>query len=514
MATAKSKEKEEKAIRKNCSVESHGDKIVLPEGMTEDEGIEWLRRHKEENERVVAVSEVVEAFPADGAYALTTALSEKYGWTSLVPTPSFWGPTPPAMIGIPTDAKGGSVQVPWGRIQIPGVSGHIETSAMIKDGRWLFVIGGEVRRKNEAEVKEIANLTRDIIRTRSMYRGKAIKVKFVHADPRQGFDPRAECPSFIDCSTINEAELILNDKVRAQIDTAILTPIEKTEICRTHKIPLKRGILLEGPYGTGKSLTAYLTAKASERHGWTFIYLSDVGQLQKAIFFAKQYSPAVIFAEDIDRVVTGERTIEMDQILNTIDGIDTKDSEIIVVLTTNHIDRISKAMLRPGRLDAIVSFQKPDAKSVERLVRMYGRDLVPVGLEFPAVCDKMANHIPSVIREMVERAKLAAIRNQDVGKKLILSAADLDLAADSMLEHVKFMEDRPFDARTTPLGQISDIVAKGLGGALGAAVAEGLKSTEVVKQAAAMWADRERKEAAAAPGNGARNVTPPVMVKS
>lgn len=480
----------EKKERKMCNVTVSGDKIILPDGMEPDEAITWIKRHMEENEREIAISEVVEAFPADGAWALTNALSQKYGWTSLIPSPGFWSMNPPQMIGVPTDAKGGTVQVPWGRIQIPKVHGHIDTSATIKDGRWVFVIAGRIKRKNEAEVKEIADLTRQFVKEKSLYKGKAIKMNFMEANP-EVFNIHQECPGFIDCDLIKEEELILNDNVLTLIEEALLTPIKKTKICRKHKIPLKRGILLEGIYGTGKSLTAYLAAKCAEQYGWTFIYLNSVAHLQKAIFFAKQYAPAIVFAEDIDRVVAGERTIGMDEILNTIDGIDTKSSEIITVLTTNNITSINPAMLRPGRLDAIISFETPNQKSVERLIRMYGRDLIDKDMKFDAACDKLIGQIPAVIRETVERAKLGAISRQKSEKEpLRLNSIDLENAAEGMLHHVKFMQGRKFDPAQTPLGQILTLLGKSLGEALG--------SAEIVKEIIKVKVEAEKT----ANGNG------------
>src|SRR5262249_9702485 len=112
-----------------------------------------------------------------------------------------------------------------------------------------------------------------------------------------------------------------------------------------------------------KTLTAYVTAKKSSSNNWTFIYLDRVAGLHEAFRFAKQYAPSVIFAEDIDRAVNGDdRTTDIDDVLNTIDGIESKGGEIITILTTNHVDQINRAMLRPGRLDAVISIQAPDAE--------------------------------------------------------------------------------------------------------------------------------------------------------
>ena len=66
----------------------------------------------------------------------------------------------------------------------------------------------------------------------------------------------------------------------------------------------------------------------------------------------------------------------MDEILNVIDGIESKGTEIITVLTTNNLGNITSAMLRPGRLDAIVSVRAPDAKAAQQLVRLYAGTLL------------------------------------------------------------------------------------------------------------------------------------------
>ena len=141
---------------------------------------------------------------------------------------------------------------------------------------------------------------------------------------------------------------------------------------------MKRGVLLGGKYGTGKTLAATVAARLAQDNGITYVYTPRADELGDAIAFAKQYqSPAcVVFCEDIDRQVTGQRTVAMDDILNILDGVDTKTDNIITVLTTNHLDNVNQAMLRPGRLDAIINVETPDAYTAERLVRHYGGEAI------------------------------------------------------------------------------------------------------------------------------------------
>jgi len=423
--------------------------IVLPAGMDYRDAMKWLERKNEEQSRKVSINETLDAYPLDGALALHKAMARKYGWTHLIPTPSFFGENPPAMIGVRVGAgQNDVVQVAWGRMEIPGVSGYIETGFTFEGLQPKFVINGVVRRKHEGEVAELAQEARKILRAESIYRGKALRVKFVSKDEANSLEDFN--PKFIDISGVREDELIFPEETRELISTNLFTPIEKTELCRKHKIPLKRGVLLAGPYGVGKTLTANVAAKKCVENKWTFIYLETVTDLQQAIHFARLYSPAVIFAEDIDQLVRQDRKRDdvINGVLNTIDGVDTKSSEIVVALTTNHVDQVSKAMLRPGRLDAVIHVPPPDMDAAMRLVRLYARDLLDPSEDLTIVGQELSGRIPAVIREVVERSKLGALSRSNGTEALRVTSRDLVLSARGMLAHLELLAPKEEDKRS------------------------------------------------------------------
>lgn len=437
-------------------------RITMPEKMTTRDAINSLYLLAEQEDQPVAISEEFNAFPLDGAYALSKALDRKYGWSILQSRPPesfFDAETPPAMIGMEIGPHE-TIQVPWGRIGLPGVEGHLETEATMKGGRLVFVLGGKVKRKHEAEVHELANDVRKILRQESVYRGKAILVDFTQE--KGGFGPLpSPPPKFMDLSGIDEDELVFSREVANAIADSVFTPIEETEKCKAAGVPLKRGVLLAGPYGVGKTLTARVAAVKAERHGWTFVYLENVEDLPQAIAFARQYSPAVIFAEDIDRVCGVERTEEANRILNTIDGIDSKTAELLVVLTTNHVDEIHDAMLRPGRLDHKIEVLPPDKAAAERLIRIYGRGLVADSVDLSTPAEMLAGEKPATIREAVERSKLSAIRAGRANDgSLVILAEDLIHAAESLrLEPQPKHRDR--DHRSE-LEKIAQVIVNGI----------------------------------------------------
>lgn len=446
-------------------LERRGTKIILPDTpaeMTLDEGIQCLLRLKKQEEAEVAINEEVDALPYEGAVAFIEALRRIYGWVNPVPTPGFFGPRPPHMVGVEV-GPGQFIQVPWGRIEIPGIEGYLNTSGTEREGLERFVIGGVVRQKFIGQVRKIAELTRQIVREESIYRGKALRL---NVDEDSG-DVNFNNIKFLDLSGVNEEELVYPETVMEQVKVNLFTPLEHTQVCRDNHIPLNTSVLFEGPFGTGKTLGAYVAAKKGVANGWTFIYLSRASGLKEALLFAKKFQPALIFAEDIDRVTSGDRDEETDDILNTIDGVDTKGCEIITVLTTNEVTKINKAMLRPGRLDAVITIGAPDAEAVNKLIRIYSKGQLAPTEDLTAVGKELQGQIPATIREVVERSKKYSVRRGTVDGKLTITADDLLRSAQGMKMHLELLnrdDKRPATAGEKLAEALTDLTHAGMNG--------------------------------------------------
>lgn len=421
-------------------VENKGSKIILPDDphkMRVNEAITTLKSIQKAEETEVSIHEEINAYPLDGAFAFMQVLQQAYGWATAVPTPGFFGPTPPVMVNLEV-GFGEHKQVIWGDFEIPNITGKLKTGATTTDdGRYIFCLRGTVLKKDQDQVKLIADAVRKYVLEGSVYKGKAIRLR---TDSDGSFNPE-KAPAFMDLSNVNVDELVYSDSIMEQVETNLFTPIKHTEVCRKHQVPLKRTILLEGPYGTGKTMAANVTAKHAEANGWTFIYLDRVQSLDEAVIFARQYAPAVVFSEDIDRVMTGGRSIKVDDILNNVDGVDSKNAEVICVLTTNHVEKIEKAMLRPGRFDAIINILPPDAEAAKKLMIQYGRGLLnEANLEEAG--EELAGQIPAVIREAVERAKLYAIKRTEIAdEEVTLTGADVAAAARAMKHHLDLLKE-------------------------------------------------------------------------
>lgn len=405
-------------------IKRHGEQITLPEAMSLDDAIKTLQRRAAYEEEATTFFEDIDVFPFDGAHALLRVMEAEYGWAENVR--QDW--EPPAMIAVRTGHRpGDKVEVPWSPFRLPApLNGIIEPGFTMKDGRFIFRLKSTIKRRDEALARKLFNNVRAYLLTQSIYQGKAIAVRFLDSE---GNPLRMPEPEFID-TDVNERALTFPADTMAAVRTNLFIPIQRLGDLIANDIPVKRGVLLGGVYGTGKTMTAKVASKFAVEAGLTFIYVRRADELSRSIQFAKSYStPAVVvFCEDIDQVTSGDRDVDMNDILNTLDGVDTKTMNLITILTTNHVDRITQAMLRPGRLDAVITIPPPDPAAVEKLLRIYGNGAIPANANLSEVAQELAGAIPAIIAEVVKRAKLSQLALQAPGTKIV------ELSATALLE--------------------------------------------------------------------------------
>ena len=148
-------------------------------------------------------------------------------------------------------------------------------------------------------------------------------------------------------------------------------------------IPWKLGIILHGQPGSGK--TSLIHALASDL-GFDIKYIKSLHGLGAAFMSGARKDLFVI--EDIDTIAGAlNRTPGVDgadergmsgsplhEILNAMDGMQTPDG-LKFIVTTNHLDRLDPAIVRPGRIDEVVEIGPLSRESARAMfIAFYGHD--------------------------------------------------------------------------------------------------------------------------------------------
>jgi len=448
---------EKKNIVDVCEIRRWDEKFIgLPEEMSFKEGIKVLYKQDQYEEQLVDVSEKVVGFPWDVARAFAKALKTSFGFADAASTKGgFLGmmDVPPKLINVEV-RHGVTEEVPWGAFELPNTDGAKVTMdvANTESGDLAVSFSSEMKRKYSNILKELCSLTRQILAEESIYKGQALRVQFKDENGDLRVIPKV---SFIPPAMLNEDILIFNRSLEKVIEDHVYSPLRWPKEAKMLGRDFRRGILLTGKHGTGKTLLTCRIAREAEKNNITTVYIDDISELPEALRFAQTYAPAVVIGEDIDRAVNLQRDGLTNRIMNTLDGLDTKEHEIMVVVTTNNPEMLHEGFLRAGRIDHRIFVDPPDVDAIERLLWAYGGMLIEEGEDLSEVATVLweSSIKPCHVKNVLDRAKDSLLnRVMKAGgniKTAKLVAEDLLTAAHSFqneedgLKNVKVVEERP-----------------------------------------------------------------------
>ncbi|RYP71222.1 hypothetical protein DL771_004914 [Monosporascus sp. 5C6A] len=158
--------------------------------------------------------------------------------------------------------------------------------------------------------------------------------------------------------------VILDEGVKESIVNDVKDFLQRRQWYVDRGIPYRRGYLLFGPPGSGKS--SFIQALAGELdYGVAMVNLSEIGVTDDKLAFLLTKLPerTIVLLEDVDSAFLNRRkreadgyggpTVTFSGLLNALDGL-TAGEERIAFLTTNHIELLDPALIRPGRVDMMV----------------------------------------------------------------------------------------------------------------------------------------------------------------
>ena len=249
----------------------------------------------------------------------------------------------------------------------------------------------------------------DRMRALNVYRGHVLSL----SPGILGMGPQT-LVAFHSLPPVSREDVILPADLLERIERQTIGFAEHADRLRTAGRSLKRGLLLHGSPGVGKTFT--LMYLVSQMPGRTVILTTGrgMGLVQTVAQMARTLAPAMVMLEDVDLIAeqrgqpmmpTGPLLFEL---LNEMDGL-RDDTDVIFVLTTNRADILEPALAaRPGRIDLVVELPLPDAVGRRRLLDLYARGLELPDVDLDTFAQRLEGASPAYVKELLRKATLLA----------------------------------------------------------------------------------------------------------
>jgi cell division protease FtsH len=205
-----------------------------------------------------------------------------------------------------------------------------------------------------------------------------------------------------------------------------------------------RGVLLFGPPGTGKTMLARAVAAHAgvdffSASGSSFVEMfvgRGAARIRRLFKEARKSGRAVIFIDELDAIGgargagggdggTSEREQALNQLLVELDGFERDPGTVIVIAASNHVDKLDRALLRPGRFDRQVLVAPPDRGGREAILRAHAKGKpLALDLDLADVARKTTGMTGAQLANALNEAAIIAGR----AGRMATSREDLDEA--------------------------------------------------------------------------------------
>ena len=294
----------------------------------------------------------------------------------------------------------------------------------------VLQIAGADKSRLDAILAEIGRLAS----VRSVFRGQVISFG------PEVFGMGRQAPmNFLERPAIGRDQIVLPSEVLENIERQVLGVGRHSSRLLASGQHLKRGVLLHGAPGTGKTHTVrYLI---SQLPGMTVIVISGraLGRIREACSVARTLQPAVVVVEDVDLIAEqrearpGEHPL-LFQLLNEMDGLNSA-ADVTFLLTTNRADLLEPALAdRPGRVDLAAELPVPDADARRRLIRLYQGNLVLDLAREDSLIERTEGATAAFLKELLRKAALLSCEGEAGEGPIRVTDAHLEAALDQLLD--------------------------------------------------------------------------------
>jgi cell division protease FtsH len=224
---------------------------------------------------------------------------------------------------------------------------------------WIAVEGPDALKK---EVKQFAAAIDKTVKKLQLYKGQKLK-----------YDGDLE---FLEPGTKRWDDLSLAPELKEELMANTVGFLKRSREFARYGIPSKRGLILAGKPGTGKTLLSKVLMSNSP--GITCLaadpaLLTNPRYIRQLYAIAGDLKPSIVFLEDLDligecRDGSNSRGEALNELLDVLDGVK-ECNEVVTIATTNYVEALDDALIkRPSRFDRVITMLPPDKELRREIV--------------------------------------------------------------------------------------------------------------------------------------------------
>ncbi len=171
-------------------------------------------------------------------------------------------------------------------------------------------------------------------------------------------------------------DLFLPTSIKNEVKGLVENFLASQEFYVKNRIPWKRGILLYGKPGNGKTSIIRTIISQYNFKPVTIVPEANNEAVREAFTYAEEQSPSLLYFEDLDSLL--EKSVDTSSFLNLMDGISAKNG-LLIIATANDVKKLKTNITdRPSRFDRKFEIPLPNAEMAYiYLKRWFGNLITP-----------------------------------------------------------------------------------------------------------------------------------------
>lgn len=221
----------------------------------------------------------------------------------------------------------------------------------------------------------------------------------------------------------------------------VLLNEDRKAFCKEHFIPLKRGIMLLGKPGNGKTMTLQYLKNECLKEGINFSQYTSPKNFLESLGDFEDTKPSIYCFEDFDGwIKEREETLSSNGVLTSLlqvmDGVNQSQNSVFIFTSNMELKSFDKAFVRPGRIDKVIYYDLPRPEIYKSFFKAYIKEEASL---FDFICESLKDKVNaeisySLLKGICDGINILKFYRQQENISDVIEEKDIEPIIDDVLD--------------------------------------------------------------------------------